>query len=62
MVGEYFHAGLGHVSAPRSCSVVGIGGMAGAFTGATMAVIVGYILQVTGAITEFRSSSAGRLT
>jgi MFS transporter, ACS family, hexuronate transporter len=29
-------------------SVVGIGGMAGAFTGATMAVIVGYILQVTG--------------
>src|SRR6266404_221000 len=29
-------------------SVVGIGGMAGAFTGSTMAVIVGYILQVTG--------------
>ena len=29
-------------------SVVGIGGMAGAFNGATMAVIVGYILQVTG--------------
>ena len=29
-------------------SVVGIGGMAGAFSGATMAVIVGYILQVTG--------------
>jgi ACS family hexuronate transporter-like MFS transporter len=29
-------------------SVVGIGGMAGAFAGATMAVIVGYILQVTG--------------
>jgi len=29
-------------------SVVGIGGMAGAFMGATMAVIVGYILQVTG--------------
>lgn len=29
-------------------SVVGIGGMAGAFTGATMAVIVGYILNVTG--------------
>jgi ACS family hexuronate transporter-like MFS transporter len=28
-------------------SVVGIGGMAGAFTGSTMAVIVGYILQVT---------------
>jgi ACS family hexuronate transporter-like MFS transporter len=28
-------------------SVVGIGGMAGAFSGATMAVIVGYILQVT---------------
>jgi ACS family hexuronate transporter-like MFS transporter len=29
-------------------SVVGIGGMAGAFAGSTMAVIVGYILQVTG--------------
>ena len=29
-------------------SVVGIGGMAGAFFGSTMAVIVGYILQVTG--------------
>lgn len=29
-------------------SVVGIGGMAGAFNGATIAVIVGYILQVTG--------------
>jgi ACS family hexuronate transporter-like MFS transporter len=29
-------------------SVVGIGGMAGAFNGATMAVVVGYILQVTG--------------
>lgn len=29
-------------------SVVGIGGMAGAFNGATMAVIIGYILQVTG--------------
>jgi ACS family hexuronate transporter-like MFS transporter len=29
-------------------SVVGIGGMAGAFSGATMAVIVGYILEVTG--------------
>lgn len=29
-------------------SVVGIGGMAGAFNGANMAVIVGYILQVTG--------------
>lgn len=29
-------------------SVVGIGGMAGAFNGATMAVIVGYILDVTG--------------
>ncbi|MEO7999058.1 MAG: MFS transporter, partial [Gemmatimonadaceae bacterium] len=28
-------------------SVVGIGGMAGAFAGATMAVIVGYILEVT---------------
>src|SRR5438309_5419122 len=28
-------------------SVVGIGGMAGAFNGATMAVIVGYILEVT---------------
>lgn len=28
-------------------SVVGIGGMAGAFNGATMAVIVGYILDVT---------------
>src|SRR5207244_2503236 len=29
-------------------SVVGIGGMAGAFAGSTMAVIVGYVLQVTG--------------
>jgi len=29
-------------------SVVGIGGMAGAFAGSTMAVVVGYILQVTG--------------
>src|SRR4030095_5518631 len=29
-------------------SVVGIGGMAGAFAGSYMAVIVGYILQVTG--------------
>jgi MFS transporter, ACS family, hexuronate transporter len=29
-------------------SVVGIGGMAGAFFGSTMAVIVGFILQVTG--------------
>ena len=29
-------------------SVVGIGGMAGAFAGSTMAVIVGYILEVTG--------------
>ena len=29
-------------------SVVGIGGMAGAFNGATIAVIIGYILQVTG--------------
>jgi MFS transporter, ACS family, aldohexuronate transporter len=29
-------------------SVVGIGGMAGAFAGSTMAVIVGYVLEVTG--------------